>query len=110
MTSQCIRRHTGLEYSIEMVYRTEYSLVIAIRILVQMADQYGRLQQSESRLGGVEAVAGSFVVGREIQGLTICCLVVAVHCPASCCLSLYNTKAYKHKRPAADVVSSASLC
>jgi hypothetical protein len=48
MTSQCIRRHTGLEYSIEMVYRTEYSLVIAIEVLVQVADQYGRLQQLES--------------------------------------------------------------
>jgi hypothetical protein len=94
-----------------MAYRAEYSLVIAMRI--EVADQYGRLQQSElqvRRLGGVEAVAGSFVVGREIQGLTMCCLDVAVHCPASCCLSPYNSKTYKHKRPAADVVSSASLC
>jgi hypothetical protein len=30
-----------------MVYRTEYSLVIAIKILVEVADQYGRLQQLE---------------------------------------------------------------
>jgi hypothetical protein len=72
MTSQRIERHTGLEYSIEMVYRTEYSLVIAIRhdCRVEVADQYGRLQQSELRLGGVGAgLPGSFVVGAGDSGL-----------------------------------------
>jgi hypothetical protein len=67
MTSQRIERHTGLEYSIEMVHRTEYSLVIAIEVLVQVADQYGRLQQSELRLGGVEAGLGRLSPGGRFR-------------------------------------------